>query len=303
MSHHFARLLSKNPPAWLARFALFVIPVSAAFNALTIHLGDTVLFTTPGQIPLISGDVTLEAASYGAINGLVLVTTVAIFSVIGSGVPARQVVRSTPRAFQSIGITAGIALNFVPQTMRRLNEVREAQAVRGHRIRGLRDWLPLWVPLLVGGLEQAMQLSEAMVARGFGAARSRSASVLTRILLLAGLTLLLGGWLLQFAGAPPWFASSCMLAGGASILAGLWWNSRSIRHTTYRPTPFTRIDLICCLAALLAAAAWLLPGPLLDRSTLAYTPYPTLSMPGFSPLLGLILLAWLAPLLVRQPWS
>ncbi len=301
VSGHFARLRGKPEPAWLLRFAAFVIPASTLFNALTIHIGDTVLFTLPGNIPLFSGPVTLEAAVYGAINGLVLVTTVAIFSVISSGVPARQLVRSTPRAFQSLGITAGIALNFVPQTMRRLSEVREAQAVRGHRVKGLRDWLPLWMPLLMGGLEQAMQLSEAMVARGFGAANSRAASIRTRLLLLAGLALLLAGWLLQFAGAATIVSTGLMLAGGASVVGGLWWNSRSIRHTTYRPMPFTRLDLICCLLAAGAAVIVLMPVPFIDHSTLAYNPYPALSLPGFDPVLGLLMLAWLAPMLVRSP--
>ena len=34
--------------------------------------------------------------------------------------------------------------------------IREAQAVRGHRVQGIRDWLPIVVPLLVSGLERAM---------------------------------------------------------------------------------------------------------------------------------------------------
>ena len=31
-------------------------------------------------------------------------------------------------------------------------------------MRGLRDWLPLLMPLLIGGLERALQLAEAMTA-------------------------------------------------------------------------------------------------------------------------------------------
>jgi energy-coupling factor transport system permease protein len=146
-----------------------------------------------------------------------------------------------------------------------------------------------------------MQLSEAMVARGFGAAQSRAASIRTRILLLAGLALLLAGWLSQFAGAPPVLSTGLMLAGGASVVGGLWWNSRSVRHTTYRPMPFTRQDAVICLLAAVAAAIVLLPLPSIDRSTLAYNPYPAVSMPGFDPILGLVMLAWLAPLLVRTP--
>jgi energy-coupling factor transport system permease protein len=209
-------------------------------------------------------------------------------------------VRSTPRAFQSLGVTVGIALSFVPQTVRRFREVREAQAVRGHRVRRLRDWLPLWLPLLISGLEQSTQLSEAMVARGFGATQDRAASTRTRLLFALGLALVLSGWLMRFALRGVAEAGTVlMLIGTALVLGGLWQSGRAVPHTIYRTQAFTRLDAVCVIASIMVAAALLLPLPFIPRESLFYYPYPLLTMPAFEPLIGLLILGWLLPALLN----
>ena len=151
--------------AW--KFMLLLIGLAAVFNALTSHYGDTRLFTIPGQVPLLSGDVTLEALVYGATNGLALAGLLGVFWVLGQALPVRALVGLIPRAFYPLAVVATIAVTYLPATLRQFQQIREAQAVRGHALRRLRDWLPLFMPLLVGGLERALQLSEAMTARGF----------------------------------------------------------------------------------------------------------------------------------------
>ncbi len=290
-------------PAWWWRFGLVVIPLSAVMNAVTVHFGDTVLFTIPGSIPLLSGIVTLEALVYGALNGLVITVVIAAFSVFNLAVPAYQLVRSTPRAFQSMGITVGIALSFIPQTMRRFREVREAQAVRGHRVRSLRDWLPLWLPLLIGGLEQSTQLSEAMVARGFGATQDRSASIRTRALLASGLGLVLVGWLWRFTIHLAFDVGALiMLVGTALVVVGLWWSGRTVPHTVFRPQAFTPLDAICLAVSVFITLLLLVPLSIFTLDSVNYYPYPALSLPQFDPLLGLFMLGWLMPIVVLA-WS
>ncbi len=155
------------------RFGLFVIAVSAAFNGLTVHFGSTILFTIPEQIPLIGGPVTLEAIVYGALNGVVIAGLFAAFLVMNRALSVRELVQLIPRAYYPVAVVVSIAITFVPTTLRQFRQIREAQAVRGHRMRGLRSWLPLFIPLLTGGLERALQLSEAMMARGFASADER----------------------------------------------------------------------------------------------------------------------------------
>ena len=289
-------------PTWWLRFAVFVVPISALFNAISVHFGDTVLFTIPGNIPLLSGIVTLEGLVYGALNGALITVVIAVFAVFNLAIPAYQLVRSTPRTFQSMGITVGIALSFIPQSARRLKEVREAQSVRGHRVRGLRDWLPLWLPLLIGGLEQSTQLSEAMVARGFGAIQDRTTSLRTRALFAAGLCLVLIGWLIGFVVRDIGAASTVlMLLGALLVFAGLWFSGRAVPHSVYNPQHFTVIDGLCAVSSIVIAVLLLVPNPIISQQSLLYYPYPHLTAPLFDPIAGLLMLLWLLPLIALQP--
>jgi energy-coupling factor transport system permease protein len=282
------------------RFAAVAIPMAALFNGLTAHLGDTV----PDGLPLLGGPVTLEALAFGAMNGLTLTTIFGGFTVFNRVTPARDLVRLTPRAFHEAGVVLSIALTFIPQTTRSLARIREAQAVRGHRVRGLRDWLPIFVPLLVSGLERSMGLAEAMVARGYGAVSDREQPLRTQVLLAAGLFALLGGWL-GFLFLPSWkgVGLGLMAVGTGVIATVLWLAGRTVSHTTYRTRRWTVRDTLAVLGCGLALAVILVRLPLVDRSTLYYSPYPALTSPGlalpaFDPFIGLGLLGLLAPAVV-----
>jgi len=280
------------------RFALVAVPLAALFNGLTAHLGDTVLFRLPDWLPLLGGPVTLESLVMGAMNGLTLTTIFAGFSVFNQVTPVRDLVRLAPRAFHEAGVVLSIALTFIPQTTRSLARIREAQAVRGHRVRGLRDWLPIVVPLLVSGLERSMGLAEAMVARGYGAVSDRAQPLRTQGLLALGLFLLLGGWLaLLFLPSWRWAAWGVMGVGAALIVGVIWMAGRNVSHTTYRARRWTARDTFAVLGCGLTLAVVLLPLPLVGRSTLYYAPYPRLAMPLFDPFVGLGLLGLLVPAL------
>jgi energy-coupling factor transport system permease protein len=278
------------------RFAAVAVPLSVLFNGLTAHLGDTVLFRLPTWLPLLSGSVTLEALVFGATNGLTLTAIFSGFVVFNQVTPVRDLVQLTPRAFHEAGVVLSIALTFVPQTTHSLARIREAQAVRGHRIRGLRDWLPIFVPLLVSGLERSMGLAEAMVARGYGAVTDRSQPLRLQALLALGLFLLLGGWL-AFLFLPSWKALALggILVGVALIVGVLWLAGRAVPRTAYRTHRWTARDTLVVLGCGLTLAATLLPLPLVDRTTLAYAPFPRLTLPAFDPLIGLGLLGLLVP--------
>ena len=278
------------------RFALTALPLAALFNGLTAHLGDTVLLRLPDWLPLLGGPVTLEALIFGATNGLVLTAIFGGFTVFNQATPVRDLVQLAPRAFHEAGVVLSIALTFIPQTTRSLARIREAQAVRGHRVRGLRDWLPIVMPLLVSGLERSMGLAEAMVARGYGAVSDRAQPLRSQALLALGLFALLGGWL-TWLFLPLWKGAALggMIVGAGLILAVLWLAGRAAPRTTYRARRWTGRDTLVLLGCGLALAMVLLPLPWIDRATLYYAPYPRLTLPPFDPFVGLGLLGMLAP--------
>lgn len=293
-----ARRIADAPPLPLSpwRFALLVITFSALFNALTAHFGQTVLFTLPGWLPLLGGPVTLEALVYGVLNGLVLTGFFVAWTVLFVAVPTQALIRLIPRAFYPIGVVLSIAVAFVPTTFAQFQQIREAQAVRGHQIRGLRDWLPLLMPLLVGGLERAFQLAEAMTARGFashGASHDVRSQRRFRLLLVAGLAMLLAGLIMRLVWRQqPALGTGLLFAGGAVLITGLAAQGRTVRRTIYRPRPWTGQDWLVAIPAVVAVAAYLAPS---SRASLAWSPYPQLTLPQVDPLIVLATLALLAP--------
>jgi energy-coupling factor transport system permease protein len=288
----------RRAPLSPLRFAMIAVPLSALFNALTVHVGDTRLFRLPDWLPLIGGPVTLEAVAFGAVNGLTLTVIFSAFSVFNQVTPVRDLIKLTPRAFHEGGVVLSIALTFLPQTTRSLNRIREAQAVRGHRVQGVRDWLPIVVPLLVSGLERAMGLAEAMVARGYGAVLDEGQPLRSQALLVVGLLAFLGGWLAYlFSPAGRIAAIGVMALGAALIAVVVWLAGRGVRHTVYQARRWTLGDTVTVVGCAVTLAV-----VITQRETLAYSPYPQLTLPHFDPVLGLGHLGLLAPaiLTIRQ---
>lgn len=268
----------------LGRFAAVVLGVATLFNVLTVHIGETVLWRLPDGWPLIGGILTGEAAMYGFINGLMLVTLLALFMAFNQMVPAQSLIQYMPLALRDVGVVLLIALTYVPETQRHWERIRQAQAVRGYALRGWRDARPLLLPLLVGGLERAHYLAEAMVARGYGAMGGQSwrARLGMQVGLAVGLlAALVGAIVVLWLGWPGWLLAG---AGGALVVALVWRRGLNMRVTRYRLRPWRLADSWLVLAAITPALV-----VAVHNAELAYNPYPALSWPVFDVLVGLAL--------------
>ncbi len=283
------------------RFALVVVPLAALFNGLFVHAGEHILFTLPTWIPVIGGNITLEALLYGALSGVILTTIFAAFTLFNLVTPVRDLIRLAPRAYYPVAITVAIAVTWVPVTLRQAVQIREAQAIRGASLKGVRGWLPLFLPLVSSGLERALMLAEAMVARGFAATdtpTSAKGGWVTQTGLILGLLLLLCGWLLRLVWAMPWTGGALLFAGLLMLAAAIWQAGRATTRTEYRPAPWGIDEWGVALLAALTAAFFLLPLSGIDRSSLYYTPYPALAPPTFSPLFGVATWGLLGPAII-----
>ncbi|MGD8398541.1 MAG: energy-coupling factor transporter transmembrane component T, partial [Anaerolineae bacterium] len=235
--------------AWggFVRIGLFFVALAVAFNALSVHIGDVVLFRLPASWPIVGGPITLEAIIAGAVNGLGLLTILVVFATFNAVVDHYQLLRATPAFLFQAGVVISIAVTFVPQMVLSAREIREAQRIRGHRFRGVRDLLPLIMPLLASSLERAIQLAETMEARGFGAAvapPSPRQAVADQAGLLGSLLGLLVG--LGLAAYQPDLASWGWALAGASALglaATFYLQGRRVRQTRYRRLPWHPRDL------------------------------------------------------------
>ena len=274
-----AATASPAPSFGVLRFTLLVVTTSALFNVLMVHVGEHVLLRLPEALPLVGGPLTLEALVYGALNGLVLGGLFGAFRVFTRALPVRALLRLVPRAYYPAAVVMAIAVTFAPAAVQQMQQIGEAQAVRGRRMGGLTSWLPLLVPLLEGSLERSMQLAEAMVARGFAGGEA-AADRRPQALALLGMAVLLAGWLLQLAWGQALAGGLLLLAGAALLLGGLWLAGRAHPHTEYRPATWSARDLPVLAGAALTAAAYLLPWG--ERAALFYYPYPALAWPVVS---------------------
>lgn len=279
-----------------------MVLLTALLNALTIHVGATVLVRIPTWVPVLGGPITLEAAMFGLTTGLSLVTLVAIFIAFSLAADYRALLGMAPGFVFQAGLVTSIALAFVPQTLAGLREIREAQMIRGHRFRGWRDLLPLLLPLLTTGLERSIQLAEAMESRGFGGPRPPTkASIWSQLSVLGGLLACIAG-LGLLTLTPRAGTGLVVLVGGA--LVGLWGlrhGSRAvpIRRSRYRSPRWERRDLTLAGASVILAFI-LLTINVVRPGEFRFYPYPKVVWPSFDPLIGGLLLLLALPALLEN---
>ncbi len=282
----------------LLRIGVAILIFTTLFNGLTLHIGNTVLFAFPLSWPWVGGPITLEAAVFGMNTGFVLLNLLMIFSAFNEVVSINDLVRLMPRALQDLGVVLLIGITYIPETTRQLKRIREAQAIRGHHLRGIRDWRPIVIPLLIGSLERAMGLAEAMVSRGYGATVNTHQPLAIQFGLAFGLLAALSGWVLTFWSS--WLGWALLATGVVLILWLTFKLSRRSPYTRYRSRKWTKKETILVAGSILPLLFLFLPLLFVDRTTLIYQPIPSLKIPGFDLFIGLSLTGLLMPALIAQ---
>lgn len=137
-----------------------------------------VLFTLPRlQLPTwlpgirIGGPVTWERLSSSLHEGLIIATVIALFGAANSVTSPHKLLRILPSRIYQVGVTLTIATSVFPQLISSIARIRQAQYLRSGRKPRI---TMIAIPLLEESLERAVQLAEAMEARGFGQSKSQS---------------------------------------------------------------------------------------------------------------------------------
>jgi energy-coupling factor transport system permease protein len=284
------------------KFGLVLFAIAIPFNALSVHAGQVVLARLPESWPIVGGPLTLEAIIAGAVNGLALFTILVVFAAFNAVVDHYQLLRATPAFLFQAGVVVSIAISFVPQMVLSAKEIRQAQRIRGHRFRGVRDLLPLVIPLLANGLERAIQLAETMEARGFGSAvepLSQRQALLSQMGTLASLaSLLVGLSLVAFFSEEGLWGWALTLVGIAGMLAILAAQGRRSHRTRYRRPRWRVRDTVVAVACATTLAVVLVARYSVPE-TLYYSPYtPGSLLPPFNAWVGASLLLLALPALV-----
>ena len=272
--------------SWFIRIAATMIVISVVFNVLTVHSGDHVIASLPASWPVVGGPLTWNALIYGLVGGLAMFTLVLTGITVSTLISWIALFRVLPSRLAPIAVTGSVAWAFLPQTAVAWRQIREAQIMRGHQFRRVRDFLPIVVPLLAGGLERSLAMAEALEARGFGAsvgsphqAPNRTVSILRSAGWIAALVGIAVGAYGMAVGRERVAAAAIAIG-----LVGLFAAFRSSANpgatrTRYRLPHWQREDSLVVVASGIALAttlAWSISRP----ETLAFSVYPTLEMPS-----------------------
>lgn len=276
--------------AWrrMVRLVVGFALVGVAFNILTYHGGDMVLFALPTVLPIVGGPWTANALVYGMISGLALVTLVIVWSTVSQRLAWATIVRSTPAALAPVAAAGSIALTLAPRTIEAFLEIREAQALRGFRPRGPRDLAPLVAPVLSLGLERAVTNAEALESRGFGgperdpaAAQGVRGAWRTWALVLALLAGAVGAYLLAVDALVGGLAALGLGGVLAITVARAGRAALVVRPTHYVEPRLTTTDRRV-LAAVGASIVGAFAARVIDPAAFAWEPYPALAWPAVS---------------------
>ncbi len=294
----------------LVRLGLVLLIIRTFLSVVAIGgltYGATPLLTLPqfhlspwlGGLQL-GGGATWEMLLNGLNSGIRLWSLMLLVGAFNVLTDQYALLRRTPRWLFGAGLIVMIAIAWIPQTLLQLQAIREAQRVRGHRLRGWRGALPLAVPLLTGGLERAMQLAEAMDSRGY--ARSASPdrhSLAQQALLLSGMILLaLGLFAALGFQATARFGWSAALLGLLLLGLGIRSLRQSVVVSRYHRERWTNADRLVLGLSVIAATALLILQSV-SPATLTYTPFPRATLPPFSPLVGAVTMLLTVPAVVR----
>ena len=148
----------------VALIALF----ATLLNFVSAHLGSTVLFSLPAQVPAVGGPYTLEALVFGATGGITIAAAILSAAPFSMLLASHEVIDALPAGLSRTGTAIAASLNLVPAVATSFAEVNEAQRLRGWRPRGPRSWAEIVVPVVLTSVEGSIQLAESMEARGFG---------------------------------------------------------------------------------------------------------------------------------------
>src|ERR1700674_5217977 len=218
---------------------LLIAAFAVVLNFVSAHLGTTVLFALPDQIPALGGPYTLEALAFGATGGLTVgaaILAAAPFSIL---LASHEVMDALPAALSRTGAAIAASLNLVPAVAASYVQVTEAQRLRGWRPRGPRSWSEIVVPVVLTSVEGSIQLAESMEARGFGSGPRTAVrpSSLQR-----------SDWLLIGASAA---ALALFLVSQAAGSAAPWYAYPTLSPPSIDPRP-----LVACLLLLAPVLVW-----------------------------------------------
>ncbi len=162
---------------------LYMFPVvigTFILNPLFNHSGTTILFYLPTGNPL-----TLESVLYGISAGFMLVTVICWFSCYNKVMTSEKFIYLFGRIIPSLSLILSMTLRFVPRFLREMKKMVLSQKcvgndiANGSIIKRAKGGAMILSSMLTWSLENSIETSDSMKARGYGLSGRTSFSIYT----------------------------------------------------------------------------------------------------------------------------
>jgi len=158
----------KGTIKFAALFALPMVLVFTVVNPLINHRGNTVLFYTQYS------QVTLEAAVYGLVSGLMLASILLWFSCYNKVMTSDKFVYLFGRIMPAISLIFSMVMRFVPNFKMQIKKISDAQKCIGRDVSNgtkkekVRHGMKILSIMFTWALENAIDSADSMRSRGYG---------------------------------------------------------------------------------------------------------------------------------------
>ncbi|HEY2535736.1 MAG TPA: energy-coupling factor transporter transmembrane component T [Solirubrobacteraceae bacterium] len=151
--------------------AIVVVPI-VAINVLVSRDGLTVFARLGDLGPFGQGDLTVEAAVYGAVIGLKVTLLILVTTLASLAVDPDELLRALRKTSFRSALTASLATRMIPLLAADSERLAEAQRTRPMGApTGARTRVALLGAVVGGSLDRAMDVAATLELRGFAAAR------------------------------------------------------------------------------------------------------------------------------------
>ncbi|WP_367123514.1 CbiQ family ECF transporter T component [Streptomyces phytohabitans] len=272
-------------------------------------VGDTVLVELP-EIPLpeaaagirLLGPVAAEQLLGGLYDGLRLATMVVCVGAANALANPKRLLKALPGALHEVGTSVVVTLTVAPQLAESVQRVRRARRLRGGAGRGTGALRGVVIPVLEDAMNRSLSLAAAMASHGYG----RTGHVPARTRLLTG-TLVVSGLIGVCAGlygamdahSPAYLGTPMLLAGLALAAGGFVLGGRRVRRSSYRPDRWRGPELLVAASGI-GAAALMFAASGADAAALNPSLSP-LTWPEVTPLPGYAALLAALPAVLAPP--
>ncbi|MDE6156329.1 MAG: energy-coupling factor transporter transmembrane protein EcfT, partial [Eubacterium sp.] len=160
------KLEGKRTIAYFIKFIAPLVLLVTAFNMFFTHYGVTVLFTAFDM------NFTFEGLFYGFCQGIMISSLIMWFSCYSRVVTSERFLAVFGKFAPNSALVFSMVLSFIPRLRKNASEINDARLLLDDEKSKLKRSIKNFSALLSLTLEQSIEVSDSMKARGFGRGRT-----------------------------------------------------------------------------------------------------------------------------------